>query len=436
MRRALLKLSLLIGSAFAPIIAISGALAEPPGLHEALDELARGQSFSGSLVVVGAEGVRFARGYGLADPFEGRAFAPDTPVDSGSLAKPVTAAAILALAQDGRIRLDSPVQHYLPEFPQPETLVGDLLAHSAGLDLDDSAQGVAGKTNAMLLRDSPDPLFPPGTRFAYCNLCSITLALLIERVTGQHYLDFVRARLALPEGVGLRPRSLSDWHGRAIGYRLAHDGKPERFDSWDDELLYGAANFSISALQLAQWGSQWWKPSLEPLRSIATVPARIGERHSGLTLGNWYCAPTGLQCHYLGHHQGFHHMLYWDSGRQVSVAMVSNNALDPAIHQRLQRSLVAFVNGDSDRARSELQSPLTGQDVGQGKYELPSGEIVEIVAAEDLKSVRRGGVDFAAYPVGSNIRYVPGLDLYLTATADGRLHWLSLYEDLTGSPAD
>jgi CubicO group peptidase (beta-lactamase class C family) len=436
MRQALLKVLLLIGCAFAPIIGISGARAEPPGLHETMDALARDQSFSGSVVVVGQEGIRFARGYGLADPFEGRAFTPDTPVDSASLAKPITAAAILALAQDGRIKLDSPVQHYLPEFPQAETLVGDLLAHSAGLDMDDSAQGVAGRTNAMLLRDSPDPLFPPGTGFAYCNLCSITLALLIERETGTHYLEFVRSRVALPEGVGLRPRSLGDWSGRAIGHRTADDGRLERFDSWDDELLYGAANFSISALQLAQWGSQWWKPSLEPLRSVATEPARIGERYSGLTLGNWYCAPTGLRCHYLGHHEGFHHMLYWDSDRQVSVAMVSNNTLDPAIVQRLQRSIIAFVNGDPDQARSELRNPLAGQDVPEGKYELPTGEIVEIVPRGELKSVLRGGVEYAAYPVGSNIRYVPGLDLHVTGTADGRLRWLTLYQDSTGSPAD
>ena len=61
-------------------------------LHEALMKLAHDGRFSGAVVFRDANGVRFARGYGLADPFSNRPFTPDTPVDSASLAKPVTAA--------------------------------------------------------------------------------------------------------------------------------------------------------------------------------------------------------------------------------------------------------------------------------------------------------------------------------------------------------
>lgn len=75
-----------------------------------------------------------------------------------------------------------------------------LLSHSAGLDLKESWEGLANKSNAELLAASAAPPFPPGTAFTYCNLCSITLALLIERVSGLHYLEFVKARLAVPSG--------------------------------------------------------------------------------------------------------------------------------------------------------------------------------------------------------------------------------------------
>ena len=70
----------------------SPSAAQPNALDRTLQELARDQRFSGAVVVRTAEGRRFAKGYGMADPFTARRFTPDTPVDSGSLAKPFTAA--------------------------------------------------------------------------------------------------------------------------------------------------------------------------------------------------------------------------------------------------------------------------------------------------------------------------------------------------------
>lgn len=424
--------NLLLCVAATAVGAAAGAQ-EPAGLHTTLDRLAQEGKFSGAVVIRGPEGIRFARGYGLADPFEGRAFTPDTPADSGSLAKPVTSAAVLILAREGNIELDAPVQRYLPEYPHSTTTVLHLLSHSAGLELKESADGLANKDNATLLADSGDPLFLPGSAFTYCNLCSITLALLIERITGKHYLQFVKERVAVPQAVTLRPQRLADWTGRAIGYRRKPNGSIERFDSWEGELLYGAANLSISAAQLAEWGSLWWQQSLTPIRQVATTPALIGGNRSGLTLGNWYCSVEGRRCHYLGHHEGFHHMLYWDADRQVSVAMLSNNTLAPGLQQRLQRAIVDFSKGETKRAKSELDNSLAESPVPVGKFELSSGESVEIIAHGERRSVGRGGIEYPAYLIGSGIRYVPGLDLYLAGAADGGLRWLSLYEDLQGT---
>lgn len=406
---------------------------EPAGLHQALDRLEREGEFSGAVVVRGPEGVRFARGYGWADPFEGRAFTPDTPADSGSLAKPVTSAAVLLLVREGRIELDAPLRRYLPEYPHAGATVRHLLSHSAGLAFLDSPEALANKSNADLLATAGPGLFAPGTAFTYCNLCSITLALLIERVTGRHYLDFARARVAVPAGVALRPQRLADWTGRAIGYRRSAAGQIERFDSWEGELHYGAANFSISAAQLALWGSEWWQGPLRPIRHAATMPARIAGNASGLTLGNWYCAEGRRRCHYLGHHEGFHHMLYWDADRRISVALLSNNALAPGLQQRLQRALIAFAQGEPEQAGRELATRLADTPPPTGRFELTSGEVVEVVARGDRRSVRRGGVEYPAYPTGSGIRYVPGLDLYVAGARDAGLWWLTLYEDLRGT---
>ncbi len=400
-----------------------------------MTKLVKRGKFSGAVVVRGEKGPLFAAGYGWADPFSFRAFKPDTPVDSASLAKPVTSAAVLLLAREGRIDLDSPVKRYLPEYPNAETSVRHLLAHSAGLRFD-AVEDITGKTNAEMLAEfgKADLRFPPGSAFTYCNACYVTLALLIERVTGQHYLTVARNRTALPADVTIRPARLADWRGRAIGYRRTAEGEFERADSYENELFYGTANFSISAQQLAEWGAQWWGPRLAPIQALATTPAMIGDRASGLTWGNWYCGKTRLRCHYLGHHEGFHHMLYWDADRRISVAMVSNNTLAPALMQRLQRALVAYAEGAPNRGRGEVVRPLNDADAPTGTFTLSSGETVAIISNGEDKSVRRNGVAYPAYLVGSGIRYVPGLDLYIAGTASGELQWLSLYESFVGKP--
>ena len=432
---ALLGLTPLIGP---QIASATEASRDVTTLHSALEQLTREGKFSGAVVVYGAEGVRFAHGYGLADPFSQRRFTPETPVDSASLAKPVTAAAVLSLAKEGKIDLDKPVRHYLRGYPHEATTVRHLLAHAAGLPPEEDLEPLADKTNERIINEIAarhlPPTFTPGTAFNYCNFCYTTLALLIERVSGTSYLALVQKRLALPAGVTIRPLHLADWPDRAIGYRRTSEGKIERADSYESEAFYGSANLSISASQLARWGAEWWKAQLAPIRTRAVEPARIAGKPSGLSWGNWYCSSKGKQCHYLGHHEGFHHMLYWDAERRISVAMVSNNTLAPGRQQRLQRALVAFAEKRTTEGLDDLRSDLPDNPVQSGTYVLPTAETVVVSSDDNRVSVVRSGIPYPAYRIGAGIRYVPGLDTYLAGAADGRLHWLNLYEDMLGDP--
>ena len=113
-------------------------------MPQALERLARDGELSGAVVIRGSDGVRFAGGYGPADPFTDRRFTPETPVDSASLAKPVTAAAVLMLARNGRVDLDAPVRRYLPSYPHEQATVRQLLAHSAGLPVEQMLEPLAG----------------------------------------------------------------------------------------------------------------------------------------------------------------------------------------------------------------------------------------------------------------------------------------------------
>jgi CubicO group peptidase (beta-lactamase class C family) len=431
-------------SLFVPLLLVGPQLANAresapaaASLHAALTRLTEADKFSGAVVIRDAEGVRFARGYGWADPFSKRPFTPETPVDSASLAKPVTAAVVLLLSKENKIDLDRAVSHYLPGYPHPATTVRHLLAHSAGLPPEMDVEPLANKTNEMIMKEVADrslpPMFMPGSGFNYCNLCYTTLALLIERVGDASYMSLAQERAALPAGVTIRPLRLADWNPRAIGYRRTPEGKIERADSYESEAFYGTGNLSISAAQLAQWGAQWWKPKLAGIRADAAAPARIDGKQSGLTLGNWYCSSNAEQCHYLGHHEGFHHLLYRDMNRRICVAMVSNNTLAAGLQQRLQRALVAFSEDRASEGRDELRSEQPDEPVQPGDYLLSNGERVVVSTEGNRVFVTRQGIRYGAYRIGAGIRYVPGLDTYLAGAGETGLHWLNLYEDLLGA---
>lgn len=433
MRHLLTLLFLCVAfQATARAAAPAAARPEFTALDSALERLSTGGEFSGAVVIRGPEGVRFAKGYGLADPFSGRPFQPTTLVDSASLAKPMTAAAVLTLAREGRIDLDAAVVSYVAEFPHAGTTVRQLLTHSAGLPDLGELEPLANKTNADMLteigRRHLPPAFAPGTAFSYCNSCYNSLAVLLERVTGEPYLQFLRDRVRLPPSADVRPRELAGWRGRAIGFRRAAGGRLERADSFEGEAFYGSANISISAVALAEWGAQWWK-LLRPNRGLVTSPADIGRGRSGLTLGNWYCAADRTRCHYLGHHEGFHHMLYWDAKRRMSIAMVTNNALAPDRQQWLQRAIVAFATGQIGVGTREISVRLPHIVASAGSYRTFSGELINVERSTgDVLRLTRHGVAYDVYPIGNGIGYMPGLDTYVTASLTGHLHLLSLYE--------
>lgn len=134
-----------------------------------------------------------------------------------SITKTFTALAVLQLAQDGKIRLNSPVSDYLPDFPYTKKItVEQLLNHSSGIpnplplrwihttsehkdfNRDLFFKGVFSKN---LTLDSE-----PGTTFKYSNLGYVLLGQLIEKVSGISYEDYITKKIIEP--CGIEPGSL------------------------------------------------------------------------------------------------------------------------------------------------------------------------------------------------------------------------------------
>lgn len=429
------------------------AAARLPQLDSALTSLAENGHFSGAIAIMRGDRLIYARGFGLADIERNLPFSPDTIVETGSIAKPVTAAAIFRLVELRRIDLDAPVQTYIAEFPHGATTVRNLLMHSGGLpdyavfDAELNSGRVVRTVDLLnFLRTAGTPLaFRPGTEFSYCNPCYDTLALLVERVTGETYEHFVRRHFLGPTGARqafLRPARFSQWNGvRIRGYRRTSDGF-EPNDAFDNEGFYGGGNIYFSAVDLAAWMSGWANrtAAVGSVQRRATASAIFPVGRSGLALGNWYCSRSREQCYYPGHHQGFHAFGYWDTRRSLAIAFVSNGTLSPYLQTALPRLLIQAAEGRTPQRLNMGPHPQP-LEVTPGTYDFGRiGSVVIFRNGGGLRMRPPGAVSYQLFPIGTGWLYAPGLDVYLSpapAQRDGLL-WSSVFQTgygtLVGQP--
>jgi len=164
-----------------------------------------------SLAVVQAGRILWLEGFGYADKEAGEPAMPDTVFRVGSLAKPLTAMAVLQLAERGELDIDQPLAGYLPEFSirsrfdvvsKPIT-VRSVLCHHAGLPTDlnkgmwthNPYQEVAGR-----LREEY-AAFPPFMVFSYSNVGYTLLGHMMEKVSGVPYPHYMQRNLFAPLGM-------------------------------------------------------------------------------------------------------------------------------------------------------------------------------------------------------------------------------------------
>jgi len=182
-----------------------------------------------------AEGGRvvFSEGFGYAN-LEARAPAtPETVYRLASISKPITAVAVLRLAEAGLVDLDADIRKYLPEFPDKGAVitVRHILSHTSGIR---HYRGNESLRNERFTGPIPalaifkdDPLeHPPGEQYTYSTYGYTVLAALIEKVTGKPYPDAMRHLVWEP--AGMTATDVEDQRrivlNRAAGYEASPDG--------------------------------------------------------------------------------------------------------------------------------------------------------------------------------------------------------------------
>lgn len=461
-RRGALALPvMLLACVNGPVTRGAGTVDRVPGLVAAVDSLLlplhRAGFFNGAVVAGHAGEPLYARGFGPANVEAGVAFTPETPTDGASIAKTLTAAAVLLLEDEGHLTLDDPVQRHVSEYPHPDTRIRHLLTHSTGLPENeyDYFEGMVPpgrmRTTALFLellrsRGVP-PAYEPGTRFRYSSLGFDVAALVVERVTGSSLEQFLRDRIFEPlgmRGTFVRPARFADWRGiRTLSYRQRGDSLAVR-DVFDDEGFYGGSNLYFPAVDLYRWGRSFYTASPLPARvrargarSVILGDASTGIRgRSRINLLGWYHLDHERRYHYPGMLEGFYSSVYRDETRRYTIALASNNGMPQWLRPLVMRALIDILDGRNpapigDRRYTPLDSvALHG---AQGSYEVEGVGTVTIARRRNHALVKlHGGLEYPAYPVGDGQLYVPGLDVWLgfprvMPEAFERLTWLSVF---------
>jgi CubicO group peptidase (beta-lactamase class C family) len=380
----------------APIaVALAGisASAQPqptPPVEERVDatiarQMAARQIPGLSLGVVRDGALVLAKGYGEVSVEWKAPATPDTVYLLASVTKQFTAAAIMTLVRDGKVRLDDSIATYVAAPPAWSGItIRHLLSHTAGLEdrFEHTAEGrmfLDYSTAQMLEAATHTPTdFAPGTGWQYSDQGYFLLGMVVEKASGQRYGDYLKQRLFAP--AGLTSTSFHDWRAivpaRADGYALAGGTLIGSRRRYQFELVshYGVQS---TVRDLAKYDAALSAGTLLPRETLAEMwtPVRLAGGGAAGIAGIGYGFGWFLE-RFRGHREVYHAgstgaCIYHLPDDDVSVILLTNleqaSGSDPCgIARMVAEQYVpaiavasAPVMDDTDRARtSRLRAAL------------------------------------------------------------------------------
>jgi len=209
------------------------------------------------------------RAYGMADLEHLAANRPDTIFEAGSVSKQFTAAAVLLLAQEGRLSLDDQARKYLPELRDygVSLTVRNLLQHTSGLRDWGNLAGMAGWPRTTRVHTHAHVLdivsrqralnFEPATDWSYCNTGYNLAVVIVSRVAGEPFAEFTRKRLFEP--LGMTRTSWRDDYRRTVqGRATAYSDRRGEFSlNMPFENVHGNGGLLTTAGDLLRWNANF-----------------------------------------------------------------------------------------------------------------------------------------------------------------------------------
>ena len=358
--RAATRLAILIAATAWIILMSVSPIAAQDTVSTRVDEYVTGemkaQRIPGVSIAVIKDGkIILAKGYGFANVEHQVPVKTETIFQSGSVGKQFTATGVMMLVEAGKISLEDKIGKYLTDAPESwkEITIRHLLTHTAGTtDYPRDFNFRRDYTEDELLkRAAAIPLaFQPGEKWSYSNLGYVMLGILIHRVSGQFYGDFLQERIFKPLGMNTA-RIISEADivmNRAAGYHLVKGELKNQ--EWVSPSLNTTADGALylTVLDMAKWDAALYTEKLLKRSSLEEMWAPV-KLNNGKTHPYGFAWGLGeVRGHHIVEHggswQGFKAFISRYVDDKLTVVVFAN--LAQANEGRIARGVAEIYNAE------------------------------------------------------------------------------------------
>jgi CubicO group peptidase (beta-lactamase class C family) len=260
------------------------------------DEMQKNHIPGISVAVLSQGKIVFSRQYGLSNVELSVLVNSNSPFKIASLTKPITAIAVMLLAEEGKLSLDSMLSHYLQELPSQwnTVTVRQVLSHTSGIPDYFQSPDWSWRNSwrldlthdEFLKMTAKAPMtFNPGTNMKYSNSGFYLLGMLIENVSGNSYEEYIDKHVFKPLQMNSTRRDSAEAiiPNRVSGYTFK-DGKLRNAEYTSDTWAYSEGGIITTALDLAKFDSALYTDKLLKRSTIEQMwtPSNLSNGKKGV----------------------------------------------------------------------------------------------------------------------------------------------------------
>ena len=417
-------------------------------VDEYMNAAVKVESFSGSILVARDGKPVVSKGYGMANIELNVPNSPDTVFRLGSVTKQFTAMAIMMLAEKGKLNVNDAACKYLADCPAAwqAFTIKNLLTHTAGVpnytDFPTFAKTtVSPMTTAemiALLRDKPLE-FVPGEKFAYSNSGYYLLGVIIERVSGKTYADFLQENIFTPLGMKQTGYDVSARiiKNRAAGY-VRQGGEFVNASYMDMTIPYSAGALYSTTGDLLLWDQALYTEKLVSRKTLDEIFTPVKSNYGyGWNIGKQF---EHREISHGGGIYGFATEISRFPDDKLTVVVLSNVQGAPA--GKVANDLAAIVFGAKYEIPKERKEIVVDQKILEtyvGDYQLAAPKIILRFSLENgrLFGLLSGQTRFALSAESETVFFSKDAPVQITfiKDANGKTTGMTFKQGATEIPA-
>lgn len=339
-------------------------------MHQYISSYQGVSAFSGVVLVSSDDSILFQRAYAMANYEWNIPNTLNTKFRIASLSKSFTAALVMQMVEQNRIRLDATISEYMPDYPssyKDSITIRQLLTHTSGIPHYDAVRGfdpdytrlpITAEKYIKLIAGL-NIVFRPGTGTHYSSFGYYILGVILERVSGMPFSELLKRNILIP--AGLTATSFDDMasiqSNRASGYNIDHRGLINcSFE--DTQKSTGSGGIISTAGDLCRWSSAIQSGKIVTKMSTDLIFSKDGSFGYGWVLGEQKVKGSSekqLFAFHGGSDFGFASYIYINLTSGKVVIVLSN--LESAPVEKIARDVYCIMMGE------DVKNPVVRKNV-------------------------------------------------------------------------